>query len=539
MVMSRRNIFVYSLIMIIVIFWCCKKVDNPGATENRVINYDLIETVLSFRFVDATTGELIGLSGDQRVEIRISGEYTDVVMDVSGIQHNPGIGYGTNSGLMDLALNPVYTPSASDPIKFTLTAFTSGYMPVNIPVEFTGTGNRVFNIEMADIVNLPDGISRITDNSGSTDNQGIVEEDFEISLPDNKAIVKINKGTVLMGKNGNPLRGGLHVELIHFSNLEDASILNFPGGLYGKTETGNGYIKKAYCFPAGFIRLRIWDNSINMADSVLELPIQVTLDVPGETYNPFSKAGVAAGDTIPIWRFNNETTTWSYDTNSMVLNNNEVNAEIWHTSYISWNWWWPETCESGLQINFVPMIEWNCISQNWIAEVRNTFNNALIARPILLSYSNEPVRFFDVPGDIPVYVKYRTPCNDITTNNEYYDYPDLCVNDIHEVQFYRTFPDQYDNTSIEIKGYCGLDTTYIIHPSGNIWVRNTDDWCYKRFELHNGFAEVCGIQQGASYVMGMYFDGHWYEHYFNADSTNYVEYELEIPGGVCSMILGL
>lgn len=526
------------LVMVVVMFTgSCKKLTNPTEGTKIIINYDHIETYFSVKIFDAATDELIGLTDNKKVTLKVSGQHADAVIDISGMKKSE---YTTNNGILQLAIDPDYSPSASNPIKFTLIAYTEGYMSTSKLIIIKKNEKLLFDIRMVDLGNTPEGVSKVTDNNGIADPEGKVTEELVITTPNGAASLVIPQGTILKTNEGNPLTGQLEVMLIHFSNRQDESLKAFPGGLNTNILQQDETYTQVQFFSAGFIALDIWDASGSFAEKVEINPLQLNMLVPEETYNSNTESAIVDGDTIPVWSYNQDNGAWAYETTDTIFQTNkggfEVSTEMWHLSWWNWDWWWEWVCEDGLQINFITE-EYYCPCYWWEANVYNSYNNTFMMNSYFYACYNEPVIFYNAPGGFPVNIYYSSNCSGVYTESDFYYYDNLCAPDILDVTFYTEIIGS--TLPIEISGYCASNPNIIIRPTLGYWIRKIDDWCFRWFEVVNGSGELCGIEIGETYVIGIYLEGEWFEYEFTADNESFVYIEIEFPPEVCAEVFGL
>lgn len=514
----------------------CKKVTNPTDGVKVIVDYDLIETTFSVKFIDAKTGQLIGWDNNEQVVVKITGENADAIIDVSGLQRDS---YKSINGFIELALDPDYSPSQQNPIKFTVIASKGGYLTTSKLIEVISNDNIIFEVRMVKLDDPPNGVSRIVDNSGKTDPNGEGENDIVLTTPNGMARLIIKAGTILKDSDDEPLSGQLTIDFIHFSNMEDQSLSAFPGGLRANVEMQDGSYQQVFFFSGGFIALDINDESNNYADTVLVNPMELRMKLPELTYNPYTDGGVAAGDTLPVWSYDIESGEWDYETTDTVfMDEGEyyINTEMWHLSWWNWDWWWEWICPEGLIINFTSE-QYYCPCYWWRTEVRNDFNNTLMWDTYMYACENDPVRLYNAPGGIAVNLYFADNCSKIYTEEEFYYVENLCAPDELNVAFYAE--QLGENVGLEITAFCASNPNFIILPTLSYWVKKWDDDCYRWFELLDGKGEMCGVELGETYEIGIYIDGEWHSHEFIVNDTLYVEHEIELPPEVCSTVFGL
>jgi len=537
--MKIKNMLIASLFLVLLSGYMhsCKKVKDPTDGVKLIVNYDLITTTFSLRFYDAASGELIGMNDNKEVNVTITGEHAHTIIDISGLQ-KPS--YKSTHGFIELAVDPAITVGPENPVNFTVVATIEGYLSTSQPIQLLKQEDNIFEIRMVNLENLPVGVTKVVNDEANADPSGKITGDIEVVTPAGNINLKIKGGTVLKNSEGEPLTGQLNIQLVHFSNLEDESLMAFPGGLNANVQMPGGEYERVFFFSAGFVALEITDAGGKVAETVENSPLELTMEIPEETYNPDKNTLVAEGDTLPVWSYEVETGEWVYESTDTVLMNNkgsyEVTSQMWHLSYWNWDWWWWWICTEGLIIDFVTD-QYYCPCYLWVATVRNPVNNTLMWVSPMYACKNEPVVFYNAPGGIPVNISYNATCSNIYTELDFYYYENLCAPDLLEVYFYAE--ELGDIVTVDLQGYCENDPNFIIRPTVSYWIRKKDDWCYRYFELVNGYGQVCGVDIGATYVIGLYFDGEWYEHAFVIDNNHYVNYEIEIPGEVCSDVFGI
>ena len=322
------------LIALVLFTPSCKKATNPTDGIKLIVNFDPIKTTFSIQFIDAKTGELIGWEDNKIVQVTITGPNADDVIDNIGLQKSS---YSSIKGFLSLALDPGVVPTKENPVTFTVVAHLNGYISTSKNITIINEGEFMYEIQMADFNNLPNGVTKIIDYSGTTDQTGKVTSDINTSTPGGEARLYIPEGTILKNSAGEPLVGQLEITLIHFSNMEDESLLSFPGGLNAYATMPDGSEQNVFFFSAGFVSLDIFDGDGDEAAIVEVNPLELTAVVPEETFNSDTQTGIADGDTVPLWSYNEGTGEWAYETvDTIVLTNKgtyEVTSELWHLTW--------------------------------------------------------------------------------------------------------------------------------------------------------------------------------------------------------------
>ena len=85
--MIKKNWFIkikVFILSILVGFISCNKFEefkSPVEDFNIILNYDIFETFITLRLIDAPTGELIGAADNERVTVEISEEGSGAVVE--------------------------------------------------------------------------------------------------------------------------------------------------------------------------------------------------------------------------------------------------------------------------------------------------------------------------------------------------------------------------------------------------------------------------------------------------------------------------
>ena len=118
-------------------------------------------------------------------------------------------------------------------------------------------------------------------------------------------------------------------------------------------------VPTAIFIPAAFVSVEITDESGKNAKT-FDKPVEVSLQIPGDTYNPETDTTIRNGDILPIWNYDEEKATWLYYTGGTVSGpdengNFDIPFTVTHFSY--WAAGWEdkasEMCEEGLTIHII------------------------------------------------------------------------------------------------------------------------------------------------------------------------------------------
>ena len=117
------------------------------------------------------------------------------------------------------------------------------------------------------------------------------------------------------------------------------------------------------------------------------------------------------------------------------------------------------------------------------------------------------------------------------------DIPDLCEQTTYDIYVYRETPGT--TVIVEFSAYCASNPDVIIKPSFGAWYRAADSWCWHYATMINGHAEICGVEIGKDYVIGVFFNGEWYQETVFVDQSEYYYLDINIPADICDEVFGM
>jgi len=226
--MFRKILLIFSFVLLA----GCQDFDPMNGVK-IIINYDLFETFVSFRFVDAETGYLIGTEDLTRVQARFEGKHGEAVLTQVG-EHPEYI--SSVSGLVSIAINPFdpHTPTKETPVEFTLNASAPGFAESEYAVSISDTGYFTYVVIMPRMaVNpaYPSGFKLSLENLDS----GIVDKSFEVVSPDNRINLKFPENTQFINQHGEISEKKLLLSVTNYpsfqsTHLKDKNILRVFDG---------------------------------------------------------------------------------------------------------------------------------------------------------------------------------------------------------------------------------------------------------------------------------------------------------------------
>ena len=535
---------------LIVILFCltlllpsCNKPTNPLDGTKLVINYDLIKTKLNFRFYDARTNELIGSNSNINVTAHINGAGKDAVIDITGAKLDD-YSAKSNNGFMTLALNPnnEFIPTKENPITFTVVTQLDGYISTSKTIIISKENNYEFRIDMVNLSDPPEGVSIKQQNSATTANNGVIKQTVEITTNDGNASVTIKEGTVLKDSNGKLLNGNIHVMIAYFDNLTDESLQSFPGGLMPLVNQG-GTTEQGVFYSAGFVAIEISDDSGKKAATIEENSISLTMNVNQETYNPETQSQVSQGDQVPLYSYEPETGEWNFEQDVSIGEGSRglaVSVELTHLSFWNFDWFTRGICDQGINLH-VNLHDNICGCAFVEGRMYKAADNSFLSWVGFHACDGENVTFLNVPSNVPVYINWNSSpyCQGIYPEvaPPSLPIPDLCEQTTYNIDV--EGPAGGTTVIVDFSAYCASNPNVIIKPSFGAWYRPIDSWCWQYATMENGHSEICGVEIGQEYFIGVYFNGEWYGETVTVDQSQYIYLDIQIPADICDEVFGL
>ena len=154
------------------------------------------------------------------------------------------------------------------------------------------------------------------------------------------AKITIPAGTIATDAAGTPASGALKLTVTKYSNSDVDALAAFPGGFTPNALLANGTTASGNFVTGGFAQFNITD-ATGKAIKKFDRDVTLTIDLPKSSNNPSTGQPIKAGETYPVWSFDETTGKWVFEANGDVqnklgdANNFEVVFKSTHLSY--WN----------------------------------------------------------------------------------------------------------------------------------------------------------------------------------------------------------
>jgi len=542
---NKIYILVFSAIALILgslLFVKCKEIQDPTDGLKLIINYDVIKTTLSITFIDAATGDPIGYYDNNVVNVNISGKDADKILDATGATKSS---FTSASGFLGFGLDPAFTPSQANPIKFTIVAKCNGYASTSKPIAIYQESNQSIIITMVDLNNLPDGVAPATDYSVFV-SDSVVDADVVVKTPvsgiPGRAELTIKQGTMIKDADGNILTGSFTTNMVYYNNQVDEALAAFPGGLTASAEL-NGTTENVMFYSGGFASIEIIDVSGTKAKTFENNDLELMVEMSNNTYNKNTDALIKDQDTVPIWSYDLESGKWELEEWTLIEESGgmfRTTADISHLSFFNLDWWYPlgplfPSAGAMLRFSTIYGIKTTLEDPDTIAleiTIRKKADNTFIKKYLIQAPIGEdyPIGGWGL-GNVPVILEIRSMCN---LSPQFEDIIDPSQG-LYEITL-QNVQSTGQTVSINFEGLCPNNPDVIIRPStpfvyrdecnGGAWI-----WAF----MIDGHAVIHNVQLSHLYKVGVYYDGNFHEEGFTFDNTN-LSYSIEFTDDVCNII---
>lgn len=283
--------------------------------------------------------------------------------------------FADEDGVISIALKDSVVPTEANPVSITLVAKAGpDYIDSSTVVYLTSPGVHEFAVNMVAIAAPPAGVQAARSaESGAVSGVGATTRALAASSADGSApAVSINMpvNTTLTDASGAALKGDLTIDVAHHDSGTADALATFPGTLTARIDnaaTFNSTNPRSLAdgdagnfVSGGFTSITVTDaagkvaHNVNGADASAK-PLTLKVKVSADTVNPDTNALVKAGDTLPVWSYDNETGVWKFEANGTVTAEGTdlfVTYTTNHLSFYNLDWYQGKVCH-GVKLNLV------------------------------------------------------------------------------------------------------------------------------------------------------------------------------------------
>lgn len=284
----------------------------PLSISNLVLSLPAVPPVpLAMSFVDAATGApVLG-----PLTLRVAGPGADFVRDASGI---PTTEFAVTGGSLAFQLDGSTQPGPGRAVELRFSVEGAGIVRTGSIQQIISTTPDAILLRVITAGNQPQGVAVATDTAAQCDDTGRVLAAVQIATapdPNTGATtqVTIPRDVVITDRNGVPLSGALTTQVTYFSPRERQSLESFPGGLEvrvnGAPSGGSDVLFKS----AGMTSVEIRDGAGRVGRNFSGDGLELTIEIPAGTVNPFTNELVTDGERVPLWSSENSDGDWDFE----------------------------------------------------------------------------------------------------------------------------------------------------------------------------------------------------------------------------------
>lgn len=301
----RIKLLVFSLLII----FSCVKIDDiksPIEGFKILIDYNIFDTFISFRFVDAATGNLIGSKDDEKVRLSISGKSADAIVDQMG---NREKFYDSVFGLLSLALNPKdpWKPSSENALEIQLEATNQNYKTATQKLKIDSVGKYEFKFLMERKDVESSGIKTYSFQL-ILNKQGELLEDFIFSSTGNEMKILIKKGTTFLNANNETeLKSPVNLVLKVYTKT---SAVPYGSNLITDLVSTSEVKTKVALDLYRAVDMQFKNNELKELTNPSKHPIILRQKIEANSYNPLTKKAIADGNLIHLYSYQTKFQSW-------------------------------------------------------------------------------------------------------------------------------------------------------------------------------------------------------------------------------------
>ncbi len=541
-------------IAVLLITFSCKKINHPLEDVKLIANMPEVSATFNFQFVNAATGEQLGLEDGQAIDVtlrEINGDITDVSLFNENEFTAPG-------GFLGLSTAPDFEPTASNPAKFQLSIQSDGFLSKVQHVNVTAAGDYTFVVPLVELGNDAEGIASVEGTYGTATN-GLVKTGFTIESPviastGSKVTIDVQDSTRVMTDDGKNLRGALMASLVFFSATDDAARAAYPGGFFTQFRE-NGVTSDGLLYPAGLVSLEITDEFGKVAHT-FDPPLKLTMDLADATMNPNTGSSVKSGDDIDIWSSDvsgKAEFVWDEELSSIIdggPSDYSVSFEAQHLSH------WMAAfrratfkCDNPITVIGVPSKSGNDCRRPFRMFLRDKLTGFLLGTSTGLGSMSlgSITNGQGVSGSFDLTL--TTPTTSMGSSGSSGStgevFGELTVSSLCDGSVYN-FNVDCDADAIEIKvsGYCPDEPKVRIRPTAPVFYKpidqNEDYWTYIGL-VKKGQGKLYGPVLNQSYTFRTYYNKKVYTHPLTVDPSlmtdgKFIFEDLELSQKACDFI---
>jgi hypothetical protein len=307
--MKIKNILIGLSLITVLMTPACEPFSLKQDDLQLSADLSIFNSYFSIRYLDAATGNVIGLSGDADFAVDLSCSTSNLIVNTDG-EYTKSM--ALRFGFFTLALNPyIPVPTPENPATVTIRTRSGKYLESTTTIELTGERAITFEVPLINLSNPPSGIKIETfNNIGEASAAGEVSSAITIAASNESASMEIPAGTILKDENGAPLSGRLSARMITVDAYDSIGYQAMPG-LFEPLLTQEG-IESEMTDPLGNMDVEIQDATGKIAASATGREVQIVTKLEAGDLDPEAEDTINVGDKIPAYTFDSESGIWNY-----------------------------------------------------------------------------------------------------------------------------------------------------------------------------------------------------------------------------------
>ncbi|CCH53331.1 hypothetical protein BN8_02421 [Fibrisoma limi BUZ 3] len=283
----------------------------------------ITQGVLELRLIDPAGKPL-----PKQINVKLAGP--DASRIVTTLNTNR---YKVNAdGILLLAASPQSSPSAQQPLRFTVVLESEGYLPVVQPVVMTSLNRQVRTVRFINIPLPPATLSaELTAGRAGTDGALTTTLTLDTPLQSGKvdnASLTLPMGTKLTDRDGQAVSGELAISLVHTDTRSGNATAQVPGGglmnnvmplIAGSQSLGLMRVSSM----GGSVTIEAYNEQYQLARSFSQ-PVRLTMELNPAMRHPQADRTIRAGDVIPLFSFDALTSVWRQEKPGVVVLNQQT-----------------------------------------------------------------------------------------------------------------------------------------------------------------------------------------------------------------------
>jgi hypothetical protein len=308
----------YSLLVFMVATEACR---NPLDGVTIGLKDPIQEGVVVSQFYDPTGNPL---PDDNQITI-VGPDALQVVTTLNNKRYKVN-----RDGNLLLAAAPGRTISSQNPFQFTVVVESKDYLTVVQPYVLTDPKRQTRSIRRISLRQLPRTLNAAS-MAGSASEIGTVATMFSVTTAPktgevDQATVTIQSGTRLTGRDGQPVGGRLTSAIVHTNARTDEATRYIPGGgilsaVSGRTGASLGNLR--FLSLAGSVTLQLYNDRYTLVKTMTP-SARWAMDVNPALYNVPKGRAIQAGDSIPLFGYDELTGRWQEERPGRVVRNQQT-----------------------------------------------------------------------------------------------------------------------------------------------------------------------------------------------------------------------